>query len=182
MSPSRTPPGLGKGEPPACLSLSHFPLPNHFRGGISGVDPPTSLSREVPMLIDERIGGTWRRSDVAVAEQQTFSSQIGMISPLCVPTTFWSSKKNNNFPAFHKFLMGSKPTCPEASPRRGMLAGEENLGGGRGGFAAHPPLSFWATFGVFEDGLRARSLLISQRAGEILQRERDRCHGHLPAG
>lgn len=40
MSPSRTPPGLGKGEPPACLSLSHFPLPNHFRGGISGVDPP----------------------------------------------------------------------------------------------------------------------------------------------
>lgn len=107
MSPSRTPPGLGKGEPPTCLSLSHFPLPNHFRGGISGVDPPTSLSREVPM----RIGGTWWRSDVAVAEQQTFSTGIGMISPLCVPTSFWSSKKNN-FPAFHKFLMGSKTHVP----------------------------------------------------------------------
>lgn len=173
--------GWVKGSPPPAFPYPISPSPTISEGAFRVLTPPTSLSREVPMRIDVRFGGTWRRSDVAVAEQQTFSTGIGVISPLCVPTAFWSSKKNN-FPAFHKFLMGSKPTCPAASPRRGMLAGEENLGGGGGGFAAHPPLSFWATFGVFEDGLRARSLLISPRAGEILQRERDRCHGHLPAG
>lgn len=85
--------GWVKGSPPPAFPYPISPSPTISEGAFRVLTPPTSLSREVPMRIDVRIGGTWRRSDVAVAEQQTFSSGIGMISPLCVPTAFWSSKK-----------------------------------------------------------------------------------------